>query len=200
MAAASRWYLNNKSQQNEPPQKQANNQKANSQKKLEYNEKNKLQNSNTKKFNNSNAGYQKPPIPNTNNFRSDKNKTISKSNRAETAPKNNYRNLKNKHTNGENETISKGNKSINDNETNNMDRLKHRRTFMDNNSDKKNTTTQQKISSYNKKPNKVENNERFRKRVNVFESNNSNKNLAEKLYSKQTNGKLIIIRIYRTKI
>merc|ERR1719309_1800634 len=58
---------------------------------------------------------------------------------------------------------------------------------MDNNSDKKSSTTQQKISSYNKKPNKVENNERFRKRVNIFESNNSSKNLTEKQYSKQPN-------------
>merc|ERR1719489_387785 len=179
LAAASRWYLNNKSQQSEPPQKQANNQK-----KLEHNDKNKLQNSNVKKINNSNAGYQKPPIPNTNNYRSDHNTSQLKS---KAGPKNIYSNLKLRQANGDNETVSNGNKLKSTDENNHVDQLKHRRTFVDKNSDKKNATTQQKISSYNKKPNKVENSERFRKRVNVFESNNSNKNLAEKPYSKQSN-------------
>merc|ERR1719376_1888688 len=179
LAAASRWYLNNKTQQNEPPQKQANNQK-----KLEHNDKNKLQNSNVKKINNSNASYQKPPIPNTNSYRSDHNTSQLKS---KAAPKNIYSNLKLRQANGDNETISNGNKLKSTDENNHVDQLKNRRNFVDKNSDKKNATAQQKISSYNKKPNKVENSERFRKRVNVFESNNSNKNLAEKPYSKQSN-------------
>lgn len=181
LAAASRWYLNNKSQQNEPPQKQINYQKQ-----FEYNDKNQSQNNNNnKKLNIPNASYQNSSY--ANNFGSDQNTTPSKIKRAEADSKNSYNNLKLRQANGENETALNGNKLSNDDKTSNVEVLKQRRTFMSKNLDKKTDATQPKIKSYNKKPNKVENNERFRKRMNVFEANNSSKNLLEKTYSKQTN-------------
>ena len=175
--------MNNKSQQNEPPQKQINYQKQ-----FEYNDKNQSQNNNNnKKLNIPNASYQNSSY--ANNFGSDQNTTPSKIKRAEADSKNSYNNLKLRQANGENETALNGNKLSNDDKTSNVEVLKQRRTFMSKNLDKKTDATQPKIKSYNKKPNKVENNERFRKRMNVFEANNSSKNLLEKTYSKQNNGK-----------